>query len=84
MLTRYISESSGDAVVLVVDDQWTTTLDAAAIPHFTFTCTESLGVVHLKQKNLELVRFDHKDQFRIPNINASKAKISFSILPAKS
>ena len=42
-----VSECLGDAVVAEVDDEWTFSLDAASISHFSFSCTEPLGAVNL-------------------------------------
>lgn len=46
--TRDVTESSGQALVLVIDDQGTLPLDATAVAHLAPTSTEPLALVHLK------------------------------------
>ena len=45
---RDVTESTSDAVVLVIDDEWSTALNATTIPHFTLTGTEPTRVFHLQ------------------------------------
>ena len=45
---RDVTEGASDAVVLVIDDEWSTALNATTIPHFTLARTESTRVFHLQ------------------------------------
>ena len=45
---RYVTEGASDAVVLVIDDERSTPLDAATIPHLTLAGTEPTRVFHLQ------------------------------------
>ena len=44
---RYVAESPTDAVVLWVDDYWTTALNTSAVSHFTDTSTETSRILYL-------------------------------------
>ena len=45
---RDVTEGASDAVVLVIDDEGPTALDATTIPHLTLAGTESTRVFHLQ------------------------------------
>lgn len=47
-----ISEGFSDTSVLVVDDAWSSALDAPAIPHFTLTSTHALRCIDLRIESL--------------------------------
>ena len=46
-LTRDVSKGSRDSLIVVVNYERATTLNAAPVPHFTLACTEALAGVHL-------------------------------------
>lgn len=45
--TWYVAEGSGQALVIVIDDQRSLPLDATAVAHLAPTSTEPLTLVHL-------------------------------------
>jgi len=48
----YVAESTTDAVVLCIDDHWTTALDTSAISHFANTSTETSRFLDLSADKL--------------------------------
>ena len=49
--TRDVTEGACDAVVLGVDDEGSTALDAAPVPHLTLTSAEATAVLDLQTNN---------------------------------
>lgn len=45
--TRNVTESPGQALVLVIDDEGAATLDATTVTHLTLARAEPLALVHL-------------------------------------
>lgn len=45
--TRNVTESPGQALVLIIDDEGPTTLDATTVTHLTLAGAEPLALVHL-------------------------------------
>lgn len=50
MMCRYKLNESLTYFILVVNNQWTTTLNATTITHFTATSTKTLRLVHLRMQ----------------------------------
>ena len=46
--TGYITESTTDAVILVVQDQRTSALYSTSVPHFSFSSSKPTGILHLQ------------------------------------
>ena len=49
--TRDITEGLGDTIVLVVDDDGATALDAAPVPHLTLASSEATRSLHLERES---------------------------------
>ena len=65
--TRDVTEGSGNTVILVVNDEWATTLDSAAIPHLTLTSTETTGALDLKWRCKLFTSHTLRDQTQTAN-----------------
>ena len=46
--SRDVTECTSDAIVLVVDNKRSTSLDAPSIPHLSFASTEPTRVLYLR------------------------------------